>query len=279
MQKYDFHTHSVCSDGHYSPAELIQRAHAVGLSVLALTDHDTVKGIESARRSATALGLGFVPGIELSVRWENKTIHLIGLGIDIADSGLRRHLERLAALRQSRAQAIDQHLSRHGITGLLEEATRLASEGLVTRTHFARALVKRGHAQDVRDVFRRFLTPGKPGHVASDWPELAESVEVIRGAGGLSVMAHPLRYPLTRTALRRLASQFKAEGGVGLEVISGNPQPAEVRSLAALAREFEFSASLGSDFHGPDEAWPKLGRLPGLPPDLQPIWAQALGVG
>lgn len=273
LPRFDLHTHSHCSDGHYAPEALIRLAHQAGVNTLALTDHDTVDGLPAAARAAAAVGLNFIAGLELSVTWSQRTVHIVGLGIDPEHPQLGRLLAELSCLREARALDIDRQLDRCGISGVLAEARTLAVGGVVTRTHFARILVARGHALEVRDVFKRYLTVGKPGYVSTAWVSLARAVETIHAAGGQAVIAHPLRYRWTRSWLRRLANEFRALGGDGIEVISGHPAPAEIRSLAAFAREFGLLGSLGSDFHGPASAWPKLGALPPWPEDLEPVCA------
>lgn len=248
-------------------------AHQAGVTTVALTDHDTVDGIPAAARAAASLGLEFIAGLELSVTWEQRTVHIVGLGIDPEHPLLGQLLLELGRIREARALDMDLQLDRCGISGVLAEARALAAGGVVTRTHFARILVARGHAQEVRDVFRRYLTVGKPGHVHTAWVSLARAVAAIHAAGGQAVIAHPLRYRWTRSWLRRLAAEFRALGGDGIEVISGHPTPAEIRSLTAFAREFGLRGSLGSDFHGPVSAWPKLGALPPWPAELESVCA------
>ncbi len=269
---FDLHTHSWYSDGHYSPADLVERAETQGIRVLALTDHDTTAGIPEARAACEARSIRLIPGVEVSVTWEKKTIHVIGLGVDPEDEGLQATLSAIGAIRESRAEEMGQRLARKGISGVLEEAREVAGIGMVTRTHFAKVLAARGHALDVRDVFGRFLTPGKPGYVSTTWAPLEKAVASIRNAGGCAVIAHPLRYRLTRSWLRRLAGEFREMGGEGIEVLSGQPSLGDIQSMRDFAIREQLRGSCGSDFHGPDEGWPKLGRVPLMPAGVEPIW-------
>jgi predicted metal-dependent phosphoesterase TrpH len=271
---FDLHTHSWCSDGHYSPTDLVERAEKQGIRVLALTDHDTTAGIAEAQESALARGIHLVPGVEVSVTWEQKTIHVIGLGIDPQDRALNEGLAEIALTRETRALEMSARLEKRGIPGVLADARGLVRNGMVTRTHFAKVLAARGHALDVRDVFNRFLTPGKPGYVATQWAPLESAVQWIRDAGGDAVIAHPLRYRLSKTWLRRLAGEFIELGGGGIEVLSGQPSPGDIQSMRDFALRQGLAGSCGSDFHGPDEAWPKLGRVPPLPEGIDPIWSR-----
>lgn len=270
---FDLHTHSWYSDGHYAPADLVDRAEKQGIRVLALTDHDTTAGIPEARAACEARSIRLIPGVEVSVTWEKKTIHVIGLGVDPENEGLQATLSAIGLIRESRAAEMGERLARKGILGVLDEAREIAGVGMVTRTHFARVLAARGHALDVRDVFGRFLTPGKPGYVSTTWAPLEKAVAAIRDAGGSAVIAHPLRYRLTRSWLRRLAGEFREVGGAGIEVLSGQPSPGDMQSMRDFAIRERLRGSCGSDFHGPDEGWPKLGRVPLMPTGVEPIWA------
>ena len=148
----------------------------------------------------------------------------------------------------------------------------MTSERLVSRTHFARFLVEAGHARDVRDVFRRYLVPGKPGHVAHAWATLNEAVDWIHVAGGQAVLAHPGRYKVGTGGLRRLLSEFRAAGGDAIEVLSPSHTPAQYTEFATHCRVFGFAGSCGSDYHGPGESWMDLGDLPPMPAGVVPVW-------
>jgi predicted metal-dependent phosphoesterase TrpH len=269
---YDLHTHSTASDGAYSPAELVHQAAAAGVTVLALTDHDSTAGLDEAETGAIEAGIQLIPGVEISATWAEKTIHIVGLQIDRHCDVLVQGLSVLQATRLERAQEIGRRLDRHGIPGTFEVARHMAGEGMITRTHFARHLVELGLAGSVKDVFERFLTRGKPGYVPTRWAEMADAIAWIREAGGVAVLAHPQRYKLTASWMRRLIGEFKECGGAGLEVVSGTASPSDTQSSAEYARRFGLYASAGSDFHSPETAWLKLGRLPPLPSDLSPVW-------
>lgn len=268
----DLHAHSTASDGRLAPTALMRRAAAQGVSVMALTDHDTLEGLAEAEAEAHALGIRFVPGVEVSVTWNGATIHVVGLGVDKRSSGLQAGLARLREFRDWRAKEIGRRLDRAGYPGLYERARALSNGHLISRTHFARALVERGHADSVSGVFRKFLVRGRPGHVPGEWAGLGEAVDWIRTAGGQAVIAHPARYGLTRTRLRRLISEFSAAGGVALEVISGSHSRDDMYSMAVHARDFDLLGSAGSDFHDPETPWIELGRLPAMPDGVRPIW-------
>lgn len=270
---FDLHTHSSLSDGCYRPIDLVTRARHAGVGVLALTDHDTVMGIAEAREAAEVAGISFIPGVEVSVTWERKTLHVLGLQIDAQQPELLDFLGQLAQIREDRAREMGHKLARSGVEDAYLAARELAEGGMVTRTHFARVLVSRGLALDVRDVFNRYLTSGKPGYVPTNWASLSDAVTKIRVAGGVAVLAHPLRYRLTKSWLRRLAGEFKEMGGLAVEVISGHPSPGELQSMADFASRHGLLGSCGSDFHGPDEAWPKLGRMVPMPEKVIPVWS------
>lgn len=272
MSSHDLHTHSTASDGKYSPAELVAAAAALGITTLALTDHDSTAGLAEARAAALEHGIHLVPGVEISVTWCDKSLHLVGLNLDPDSEPLQRGLARVQAIRLERAREIGRRLAKEGIPGAFEAAEALAGGGMITRTHFARYLVRLALAADVRDVFGRYLTHGKPGYVATRWADMGEAISWIREAGGVAVLAHPQRYKLTGSWLRRLVTEFREAGGAAIEVISGTASPGEVQSSTEYARRFDLLASAGSDFHSPDNLWPKLGRLPDLPAGLVPVW-------
>lgn len=272
---YDLHTHSTASDGAYSPAELVRQAHAVGVTHLALSDHDCTDGLEEAGRQASSCGLVLIPAVEISTAWHGKSVHIVGLNIDPACPLLRQGLSRLQAARVARAEEMGRRLAKHGITGAFDAARGLAGTGMITRTHFAQFLASQGLATSVRDVFEHYLVQGKPGYVPTgsvEWATLDEAVGWIKSAGGVAVVAHPQRYKLTNSWLRRLLAEFKAVGGEALEVIAGTSSLADIQSSASAARRHGLLASAGSDFHSPENIWPKLGRLPALPNDLTPVW-------
>ena len=272
--RYDLHAHSLASDGTLTARELVERAAAQHVQVLALTDHDTTDGLAEAREAAVAWRVQLVAGIEISVTWNRQTIHIVGLNINPDDAALQAGLRRLREYRDWRAAEIDRRLARHRIEGALDGARRYAKGAIVSRTHFARYLVEKGHALNMSDAFRHYLSKGRPGHVAGNWASLQEAVGWIHGAGGQAVVAHPGRYKLTSGKMRTLLREFRDCGGAAIEVICGSHEPQSQQHLARFAREFELLASLGSDYHGPEKPWIELGRLPALPDGCVPVWDQ-----
>ncbi|HEB77363.1 MAG TPA: PHP domain-containing protein [Methylothermaceae bacterium] len=269
---YDLHCHSTASDGALTPADLVRRAAAHGVRHLALTDHDTVSGIAEARQTAKHLNLNLIPGVEISVTWENKCFHILGLGIDPQCDLLQRGLKGLQRLRAQRAEQMAASLEKHGITGSLEAVRKMAGSGMITRTHFARFLVARHYAPSVAEVFDRYLVRGKPGYVATRWADLDQAAAWIREAGGVAVLAHPMRYQLTASWLRRFLTAFRSAGGAGIEVVSGNSNANQIATCADYARRYRLLGSVGSDFHDPAFPWIELGQLAPLPPGVTPVW-------
>jgi predicted metal-dependent phosphoesterase TrpH len=269
---YDLHSHSLASDGTLSPDELVQAALQAGVDVLALTDHDSVDGIAEAQSSAALAGMRLVPGVEISVSWQSQTLHVLGLGIDPGNVLLGQGLSQLSAFRDWRAEEIGRRLARAGIPGAWDGARRLAQGRIVGRTHFARFLVEQGHAGSVREVFRRYLVNNRPGYVSGDWAALDEVLAWIRAAGGMAVLAHPARYRMSASKLRRCIGEFRECGGAGIEVVSGSHTPDQVSSMATLCRNEGLLASCGSDYHGPENPWIRLGELPPLPAGCPPVW-------
>lgn len=269
---YDLHTHSTASDGTLAPGELVARAARAGIRVLALTDHDTTEGLTEARRAAEASGISLIDGIEISTTWESQVVHVVGLGIDPGAPALQEGLAVLRRFREWRAGEIGRRLQRAGIGGAYEGAKALSNGRLISRTHFARFLVAAGHAADTKKVFKRFLTRGKPGHVPGKWAELDAAVGWVLEAGGQAAIAHPARYPFTRTKLRRLIGEFRECGGEAIEVVSGSHGRDDALLMGRYATEFQLMASVGSDYHGPETPWLELGNLSALPDGCVPIW-------
>jgi hypothetical protein len=275
MSRYDLHCHSTHSDGLLVPSALVRRAASRGVEVLALTDHDELSGLPEARDAARDARIELVDGAELSVSWEDHTIHVVALGIDPADSALSQGLASIRTGRDARAKRMADSLALAGIPGALEGARRyVTSDRLISRTHFARFLVDAGYQRDVRNVFKHFLVPGKPGYVRHAWATLAEAIGWIHGSGGQAVIAHPGRYKVSPTALRRLIAEFRDLGGDGIEVLSAAHTPAQATEFATLARVHGLLASTGSDYHGPGESWLDLGDLPDLPVGVVPVWSR-----
>ncbi len=269
----DLHSHSRYSDGTLSPTTLAQRAHANGVELWSLTDHDETGGLAEAATAAATLGMGFVPGVEISVTFAKETVHIVGLGFDPGNAALLAGLARTRNGRLARAQQMADGLAAVGIKGAMDGALRYVSNpDLVSRTHFARWLVETGVCSDTGAVFRRYLTEGKPGHVSHQWARLGDAVRWITQAGGLAVIAHPGRYKLTVNEEYALFSEFKAHGGRGVEVLTGSHGQADTTKYTAMAQEFGLLASRGSDFHSPEESRTDLGSLPDLPGTLQPVW-------
>jgi predicted metal-dependent phosphoesterase TrpH len=269
----DLHSHSTASDGLLKPEDLAARAEANGVEILALTDHDGVSGLAEARAKAESEGIRFVDGVEISVTWEGSTVHIVGLQIDPEDPVLLSGLESIREGRARRAEKMGEALDAAGIPGSLAGAKTYAENpSLISRSHFARHLVKAGEARDVKSVFQHFLVRGKPGFVPHQWASLGDAVNWIRASGGIAVVAHPGRYNFPRPELHAFLAEFRDRGGEGIEVVTGSHSPEQYLEFARIAREFGFTASRGSDYHGKGESKADLGALPPLPGDLKPVW-------
>jgi len=272
MLKVDLHSHSTISDGLMTPRELVRHAAAQGVQVLALTDHDDVAGIGEAREAAAQVGITLITGTEISVTWRNRTLHIVGLRIDPEHPALQQGLARIRESRFTRAQRIAEELTKIGIADSLAGARKHTTEGIISRTHFARFLIAQGHAKDMKAVFKRYLVKGKPGYVQHTWASLEEALTWILDAGGLPVIAHPGRYDLGKTLMGDLLAEFKQLGGVGVEVVCGSHHPDQYGQYAQLAQQFGLRASRGSDYHGPGHSYMDMGRLPDLPSQCEPVW-------
>ena len=273
MLNADLHCHSNVSDGMLAPAEVAARAKANGVDYWALTDHDEVGGIAEARAAAKDIGLPFMAGVEISITWAGKTVHIVGLGIDENDATLRGGLDSVRNGRLVRGREIAQQLEQAGIPGAFEGALQYADNPeMLGRTHFARFLVDASVKPTVSAVFDNYLVEGKPGFVPHRWATLEEAVSWIRAAGGRAVIAHPGRYPFTDLQLWAMIDRFRELGGEGIEVVTGSHTPDQYQTFANVARRSGLLASRGSDFHGPGESRVDLGSLPPLPSGLTPVW-------
>lgn len=269
----DLHCHSTRSDGLLAPRDVVARAAARGIGVLAVTDHDDTGGLDEARAAAQAIGLEFVNGVEISVTWNDRTLHVVGLCIDPQHAPLREGLQAIRAGRHHRAERIAAGLEEAGIAGSLDGARAFVTNPeLVGRTHFARYLVRQGYARDVHGVFKKYLTAGKPGYVPHRWASLEQAVGWIKASGGVAVLAHPGRYGLRSFERDSLLERFLSVGGEAIEVITGSHSPDEYALWAGCARRYGLLASVGSDFHDPGEGRREFGTLPCLPAGVKPVW-------
>lgn len=271
----DLHCHSVVSDGTLTPEALACRAHANGVHVWSLTDHDEVGGQERAKKAAEDLGMKYISGVEISVTWCSQTVHIVGLGIDHTNAALIEGLNQTRNGRTNRAKAIAAQLDQIGIKNAYEGALQfVGNPELISRTHFARFLVDSGVCKDTNEVFANYLIDGKPGYVGHEWANLTDAVNWITQAGGVAVIAHPGRYNYTSLQLNELYAEFKELGGRGIEVVTGSHTKEEYKTFAKVALQHGFLASRGSDFHSPNESHVDLGTLPDLPSQLQPVWLE-----
>jgi len=269
----DLHCHSVVSDGTLTPEALATRAKANGVQLWALTDHDEIGGQERAIAAAKALDMKYLTGVEISITFAGKTVHIVGLGIDHTNPDLVQGLRNTRGGRAERAREMSEGLAKVGIHGAYEGALKFAgNHELISRTHFARFLVESGVCKDTSEVFRKYLTENKPGFVPHRWASLENAVNWITGAGGVAVIAHPARYGFTANEEFALFTEFINHGGRGVEVITGSHSSADALQYADTALEFNLAASRGSDFHSPDESHTDLGTLPWLPGQLRPVW-------
>lgn len=270
----DLHCHSVVSDGTLTPEALAQRAKANGVELWALTDHDEAGGLDRAMAAARQEGLPFLTGTEISVSFVGATVHIVGLGFDHTDASLLKGLNTTRAGRTERAMQMSDELAKVGIRGAFEGAMKyVGNPDLISRSHFARYIVETGVCPDTNAVFRKYLAEGKPGYVPHQWAKLSEAVGWITGAGGVAVIAHPGRYPLSANEEFALFTEFKNHGGQGVEVITGSHGQADFVKYAEYCSEFDLVASRGSDFHSPEESRIDLGKLPAQPANLTPVWS------
>ncbi|MEO6698571.1 MAG: PHP domain-containing protein [Paraperlucidibaca sp.] len=273
MPAIDLHSHSRYSDGSLTPTELVALAAKAGVKALALTDHDSVSGVPEAQEAAREHGITLIPGVEISAAWGIHNVHIVGLQVDIHHPVLVAGLAQQAGARARRALAIGERLEALGMNGAYEGALALAREPeSISRTHYGQWLLASGHVTNVQQGFDRYLGPRKPASVPMPWASLEETVSWIVQAGGVPVLAHPGRYPLSRTKMRELMTVFQAAGGMAIEVATATEKPDMVQYLGQLAQQRGLAASQGSDYHGKPAPWIALGRFPKLPKGCEPVW-------
>jgi len=270
--KVDLHNHSFYSDGVLSPSEVVRLAKKEGCDVFALTDHDTTDGLIEAQQQADEIGLKLIHGVEVSAMWSNMTIHILGLGVDADNEVLQAGLKQHQDFRQLRAEKMARGLGGAGVVGAMDKTQAIAKKGMITRTHFAQMLIQEGVCKDMRSVFKRFLTGKKPGGVGAKWAQFDEVIEWIHAAGGKAVLAHPLRYRMTNTKVKRMMGDLVANGCDGVEVVTGSSNADEITLMSQWARELDLLASSGSDYHG----WPnqriRIGHLQDMPNVNETVW-------
>ncbi len=269
---YDLHCHSHFSDGDLSPTDLVNLAFDNGVTHLALTDHDTLDGIPEAKRVADSVGIELINGIELSCTWNKQLVHVVGLNVTPSSPALMSAVQENKQRRRERAEAMYEDLEQHGIDVRDAVTQLIGAHGVPTRPHFADALVSAGYAKDKKQAFKRFLIKGKPGYIPMLWPDLNQIGHAITHADGVAVLAHPMRYKLTRTKLSWLIKDMVEAGINGIEVCTASTDKQQVAMLSDLAQKFRLLASTGSDFHSPNQPWAKLGRVDPLPSLLTPVW-------
>ena len=272
--KIDLHSHTHCSDGVLSPADLVARAAERGVDVLAITDHDTVAALDAARQAIAEqqLALELINGVEISTSWQQLEVHVVGLNINPHCEVFQKRLATQRQRRMERAEEMARRLAKSQIPDVLPAVLALADGAAITRTHFARHLVNIGKASSMDGVFKKYLGRGKIGYVPNNWVEMAEAISWIHDAGGVAVLAHPLKYKLTTKWVKRLAEQFADAGGDAMEIISPQQTPVQKRELWALCQLHGLTASVGSDFHQPTP-WNDIGKNLYLTDDIVPVWA------
>lgn len=270
MLSADLHTHTNCSDGQLTPDQLLAEAAEKGVQLFSITDHDTL----AAYRQLTILppeGMKLLVGIELSCAWRRMTIHMIGLNLDAEAASMQEAEAKQGQARAQRYEKILQRLTKAGLDIDTEQLIRLGGS-CPGRPHIARYLYETGQVKSETQAFDKYLGQGKMGDVKECWPDLSQAIDWVQQAGGVAVLAHPIKYRLTRTKLIELCTEFKEAGGVGMEIISGQQNPAQTKTLSEIAQKLELLGSVGSDFHKPGQPWAVVGKVAALPSGITPIW-------
>ncbi len=272
--KIDLHCHSSCSDGSLSPEDLLARASEKGVRCLALTDHDTIAGQQSAIDAAMQYNINMVTGIELSCVWSNYTIHVLGLNFSLENGVMADVEKRQTSARMERAQIIADKLHKKGLPNIYDEACLKSKTGIPGRPHFAEVLLEKELVSSMGEAFKKYLGAGKPGDMKGLWPDLETVTEWIHSAKGTAVIAHPRKYDMTLTKLRNMLGLFQECGGEAIEVVTSGQKQGEIGMLSDVCQRMNLKGSVGSDFHSPSYAWAELGRVPRLPVSVEPVWSE-----
>lgn len=255
MKAVDLHTHSIASDGTYTPSELIDYAVEKGLKAIALTDHDTVDGIKEALNRASyycAKGqeIEVIPGIEFSTEYQGKDIHIVGLYIDYESEYFKRRIEKFALSREKRNRQMCQKLTDYGVPVSYDELKERFSEGTITRAHYARFMMEKGYIKSMKEAFERYIGDRSPCYIPRKKISPFRAVEILRKAGAFPVLAHPILYGMSASRLEELVSRLKSAGLMGIEAIYSTYTPSDERLIRSIAAKYELCISGGSDFHG-----------------------------
>lgn len=260
MRYVDLHVHSTASDGSFTPEELVKAAIKCGLSAFALTDHDTVKGIDRAIAAAKNTALEVIPGVEISTSYKDKEIHIVGLFIDHHNQDFIDGLGSEIKRRSARNELLIKKFNEYGIPVSMEELISMFPDSVITRAHFATFLTKKGYVEDNNEAFNRYLGDGKPLYVPRERKTTKEAIELIQSAGGVPVLAHPLLYHLTMGELRTLCRELTEYGLIGIETMYSTYKGFDEQNVRAIAKEFNLLESGGSDFHGNAKPHIRLGN-------------------
>lgn len=256
MANIDLHTHSNKSDGSLSPTALIDEAKSIGLSAIALTDHDTIDGLEEAINRGNEIGVRVVPGVELSTEYMGRDVHIVGLFIDYKNETFLNHLKNFVDSRELRNKKMCNKLTEAGIPVIYEDLIEMFGDSVLTRAHYARYMLSKGYIKSLPEAFERYIGDHSPYYIPREKVTPKQGVELILNAGGVPILAHPILYKLGKDALETLVKDLKEYGLVGIEAIYSTYTNADERTIRNLASKYNLLISGGSDYHG--EAKPGL---------------------
>lgn len=256
MKTVDLHTHTSCSDGTFTPEELVEYAADKNLSAVAITDHDILSGIEEAQAAGDRLGIEVISGVEVSTEYEGSDIHIVGLFIDIFNRELNLKLDAMREKRTKRNMLVVEKLQDIGLKITFDDVKNAAQGGIITRAHFAKALRNKGYISSNQEAFDRYIGRGKPAYVKREVLDWRETISVINNAGGIAVMAHPLLYKFSKARLENIVSDMAMHGLKGIEAYYSTHSPSDVKYIKMIADKNKLKISGGSDFHGANK--PKL---------------------
>lgn len=263
--------HSCHSDGVLTGLQLVDLARQRGVQRMSITDHDCTTVYDEIAENVPS-DIELITGCEFSSVWQSINIHIIGLNIDLSSSILKSTLNSLQQARNARGEKIAEVLEKKGLPGALKGALKIADGSILGRTHFAQFMVEQGFVKDSKQAFKKYLGAGKVGDIKAQWHGFDHVCKWILQSGGVPVLAHPYKYGLTQTKLKKLLADFKDSGGLAIEVISGKQDREKTERLITLTEQFGFHSSLGSDFHKPGQSWADLGLIPELPEKSRGVW-------
>ena len=264
MKYIDLHVHTTASDGTFTPEEVVEEAYKQNLTALAITDHDTIQGVKCAvdygkKMAQTGKPIEVVSGVELSVEYKKRDIHMLGLMIDYENTSFIKALDDAQAERSQRNDKMVENLADAGIDITMDELKKLSGDAVITRAHFGKLLLQKKYVKTLSEAFDKYLGEDGPYYVPRKYITPEDGINLIRSAGGIPILAHPLLYKLPDEELDTLVHRLKNHGLMGIETIHSGNTGFDEGIVRRYANKYDLLITGGSDFHGANKPLIKLG--------------------